>query len=158
MKIISEKKEYENKIILIGGVPGTGKTTIAVELAKKLGIEHIIHTDTIRNIMRYYETNPLLHEVSHTAWKYFGECNNKNIIKGFFKHAFLLNKVIKDLIQDIIKKGSSAIIEGIHITPLLSFLISEDIPIFILHINNRNDHFKIFDNKNNKRSIKNKDW
>jgi 2-phosphoglycerate kinase len=111
--------------------------------------------------MRYYEKkneNPLLYEVSHTAWKYFGEKNDYNINKGFFEHAFLLNKVTKKLIFDILNKRTSAIIEGVHITPFLSLEIPKDIPIFILYISDRDKHFQIFDTKNSKRSIKNEEW
>ncbi|MBM3233724.1 hypothetical protein FJZ19_01380 [Candidatus Pacearchaeota archaeon] len=151
----------ENKIILIGGVPGTGKSTLATELAKSFGIEHVIHTDIIRDVMRSYEDktkNPLLFDVSHKCWKYFGELNNCNVIKGFFEHTFLMKSIIKKLIFNNIKAGTSAVIEGVHITPFLALEIPKNIPIFILSINNKNEHFKMFDNKNNRRTIKNEEW
>jgi 2-phosphoglycerate kinase (EC 2.7.1.-) len=39
-------------VILIGSASGIGKSTIASELAKTLGITHTIETDFIREIVR----------------------------------------------------------------------------------------------------------
>jgi len=39
-------------IILIGGTTGVGKSTIATQLAARLGITRIISTDAIREVMR----------------------------------------------------------------------------------------------------------
>src|SRR5687768_3499078 len=39
-------------IVLIGGTTGTGKSTIATQLAARLGITRIISTDAIREVMR----------------------------------------------------------------------------------------------------------
>src|SRR5688500_14806238 len=51
-------------IILIGGATGVGKSTVATQLAGRLGITRIIPTDAIREVMRSMfseELMPTLH-------------------------------------------------------------------------------------------------
>ena len=58
-------------IILIGSASGIGKSTIASELAKILGIKHLIETDFIREIVRGIigpEFAPALHKSSFDAY------------------------------------------------------------------------------------------
>ena len=39
-------------VILIGGATGVGKSTIATQLAARLGIVRVVATDAIREVMR----------------------------------------------------------------------------------------------------------
>ncbi|MFH1736604.1 MAG: ATP cone domain-containing protein, partial [Actinomycetota bacterium] len=59
-------------VILVGGTTGVGKSTIAAELAHRLGIIRITSTDSIREVMRSQfskELMPALYGSSFTAWK-----------------------------------------------------------------------------------------
>ncbi|MEC8845040.1 MAG: hypothetical protein VXX42_13740, partial [SAR324 cluster bacterium] len=59
-------------IIYIGGAPGTGKSMLATSLATRLGINKVISTDSIREIMRLAFSNDLLPTLFHStteAWK-----------------------------------------------------------------------------------------
>src|SRR5438876_11421809 len=47
-------------IILIGGATGVGKSTVATQLAARLGITRIIPTDAIRAVMRSMFSNELM--------------------------------------------------------------------------------------------------
>ena len=58
-------------VILIGSASGIGKSTIASELAKELGIKHLIETDFIRAIVRGIigpDYAPALHKSSFDAY------------------------------------------------------------------------------------------
>ena len=46
------KEPVNPLIILLGGTAGTGKSTLAVELAHRLGITRVISTDSVREVMR----------------------------------------------------------------------------------------------------------
>ena len=53
-------------VILIGGTTGVGKSTIATQLAARLGIVRVVATDAIREVMRSMlssELMPTLHVV-----------------------------------------------------------------------------------------------
>lgn len=56
------------KLILIGGCPGTGKSTFGMSLALEQGILKCISTDTVRAVMRSYvpeSISPPLHRSSY---------------------------------------------------------------------------------------------
>ena len=51
-------------ILLLGGATGTGKTSLALEVAHRLGIQRVLSTDSIRQVMRIMlspELVPALH-------------------------------------------------------------------------------------------------
>src|SRR5437588_10317758 len=57
-------------VILIGGATGVGKSTIATQLAARLGIVRVVATDAVREVMRAMfsrELMPTLHESSFEA-------------------------------------------------------------------------------------------
>src|SRR2546426_8292267 len=57
-------------VILIGGATGVGKSTIATQLAARLGIVRVVATDAIREVMRSMfspELMPTLHTSSFEA-------------------------------------------------------------------------------------------
>ncbi|HIP17022.1 MAG TPA: 2-phosphoglycerate kinase [Methanothermococcus okinawensis] len=112
-------------IILIGGASGVGTSTIAFELASRLGIPSVIGTDSIREVMRRSISKdlvPMLYESSYTAWKALRipttEDNNQDIhLLGFERHVEPVLVGIESLIDRNLTEGLSVIIEGTHIIP-----------------------------------------
>jgi len=111
-------------IILLGGASGVGTSTIAFELASRLGIPSVIGTDSIREVMRRSISKdlvPMLYESSYTAWKALripSEINNEDIhILGFERHVELVLVGVESVIDRCLKEGLSVIIEGTHIIP-----------------------------------------
>jgi 2-phosphoglycerate kinase len=111
-------------IILIGGASGVGTSTIAFELASRLGIPSVIGTDSIREVMRRSISKdlvPVLYESSYTAWKSLRiptddfKCD-KHIL-GFERHIEPVLIGIESLIDRSLTEGLSIIIEGTHIVP-----------------------------------------
>ena len=154
-----------NKVILICGVPGTGKSTIALKLADTFGIDQIASTDILREIMRSLikkEKMPILFSTTHEAWKHIGEKNNENIIKGVICHARLIYPQIIHLIKQAEKEGRDIILEGVHLIPEIFDKIknstSQEVHYFLLHLKDKKEHFKRFDYKNEKRTIFHYTW
>ena len=111
-------------IILIGGASGVGTSTIAFELASRLGIPSVMGTDSIREVMRRSISKdlvPVLYESSYTAWKSLRiptddfKCD-KHIL-GFERHIEPVLIGIESLIDRSLTEGLSIIIEGTHIVP-----------------------------------------
>jgi 2-phosphoglycerate kinase len=110
-------------IILIGGGTGVGKSTIATQLAARLGIVRIISTDAIREVMKGVfssEIMPTLHTSSFNADEVIREKLSKAddaVIVGFREQASAVSVGIKALIERAVTEGTDVIIEGAHIVP-----------------------------------------
>ncbi|MGH2783942.1 MAG: 2-phosphoglycerate kinase [Actinomycetota bacterium] len=110
-------------IILIGGGTGVGKSTIATQLAARLGIVRIISTDAIREVMKGVfspDIMPTLHTSSFNADEVVREKLGKSddaVIVGFREQVSAVAVGIKALIERAVTEGTDVIIEGAHVVP-----------------------------------------
>ncbi|MCK9151226.1 3H domain-containing protein [Methanobacterium alcaliphilum] len=117
------KKPY---VILIGSASGIGKSTIASELAKELGIKHLIETDFIREIVRGIigpDYAPALHKSSFDAYttlrdkERFKDNKRALINAGFEEHASFVIPAIEKVIKRAVDDSDDVVIEGVHLVP-----------------------------------------
>lgn len=89
----------KTKLILLGGVPGTGKTTVAYELALKLKIDKVVSVDMVKAMTRTYKElfSPYVFTTTHEAYKLEGV----SVIEGFLKHSEAINRVVLDIVRNI---------------------------------------------------------
>ena len=118
----SVRKSDEPLIILIGGASGVGTSSMAFELANRLGLKNIIGTDMIREVMRKIvskELNPVIHKSSFDAYESIRTpaIRVDAVIEGFISHVDVVNVGIEAIIERSIKEGISTIIEGVHVVP-----------------------------------------
>ncbi|MGH2726049.1 MAG: 2-phosphoglycerate kinase, partial [Actinomycetota bacterium] len=110
-------------IILIGGGTGVGKSTIATQLAARLGIVRIISTDAIREVMKGVfspDIMPTLHTSSFNADEVVREklsSADDAVIVGFREQVSAVAVGIKALIERAVTEGTDVIIEGAHVVP-----------------------------------------
>lgn len=110
-------------VILIGGSTGVGKSTIATQLAARLGIVRVVATDAIREVMRSMlspELMPTLHTSSFQADTALRELPSKSadaLILGFREQTAAVSVGINALIERAAIEGTSIIIEGAHVVP-----------------------------------------
>lgn len=110
-------------IILIGGTTGVGKSTIATQLAARLGITRIISTDAVREVMRSMFSErimPALHTSSfeaHTAIRGPIPRSADPVIVGFEQQVRAVAVAIEALIERSVLEGTDLIIEGAHLVP-----------------------------------------
>lgn len=143
-------------IYLIGGPPKCGKTTLAKQLSKKLGIPWV-GSDTLqvvaqKYISKYVSKLELAKLYPHNAQK--GKTNDetysmatpKQIAKNYIKQARASYDAIDMFSVCEIADGNDCIIEGYHVTPRLAsrlikkygrknfkaiFLVKEDANAFV---------------------------
>ena len=79
-------------IILLGGVSGVGTSSISYEISRKLGIESMINTDMIREVMRKIvskELSPVIHQssfIAHEALRVAPPPEFDYVLAGFKDH------------------------------------------------------------------------
>ena len=121
-RLSSLRKSNEPLIILIGGASGVGTSSMAFELANRLGLKNIISTDMIREVMRKIiskELNPVIHKSSFNAHESIRTpaIRVDAAIEGFISHVDVVNVGIEAIVERSIKEGISIIIEGVHVVP-----------------------------------------
>ena len=110
-------------VILIGGATGVGKSTIATQLAARLGIVRVVATDAIREVMRAMlspELMPTLHVSSFQADTALREPPTRSadaLVLGFREQTATVSVGINALIERAAMEGNSVVIEGAHVVP-----------------------------------------
>ena len=110
-------------IILIGGATGAGKSTIATQLASRLGITRVVSTDAVREVLRSAftaEMFPTLYASSFEADKAVRQPiphSGDRLIIGFREQAAAVAVGAQALIDRAIAEGTDMILEGAHLVP-----------------------------------------
>ncbi len=110
-------------IILIGGATGTGKSTLATQLAHRLGITRVVSTDAVREVLRSAFTEqmfPTLYASSFDADKAVRQPMPQSadkLILGFREQAAAVAVGAQALIDRAIEEGTDMILEGAHLVP-----------------------------------------
>ena len=109
-----------SKIIFLGGIPGTGKTTLAYKLALKYKIDKVISLDILKTILKEYEDNTYINTTTHEAYK----IDDLSVVDGFLKHSNIINEYFYKFIQKFNDKVM--IVEGATITKEFTLLFLDD--------------------------------
>ncbi len=140
-------KSDQSLIILIGGATGTGKSTLSSVLAQRLGITHIVGTDTLREVMRKIlskELFPSIHTSSYKAGIVLTEAyksKSDRVIAGFEDHVRHVSVGIDAIIERSILENVNVIVEGIHIIPqFLKMFVRKNVICFFVTIEDKFKH------------------
>jgi 2-phosphoglycerate kinase len=127
-------------IILIGGATGTGKSTIAAEIAHRIGIRRILATDTVRQIMRMMFSRdllPAIHYSSYEAWKdrvHLGEDKAEAVVEAFKEQSERVLVGVRAMVGRAIEENFSLVIEGVHLVPGLMDLDPFEKGAYLVHL------------------------
>ena len=106
-------------VILIGGATGTGKSTVATEIAYRLGITRLTSTDSIRQTMRAFfsrEFMPTVHYSSFGAGAALPDAEDP-LVAGFLEQSRNVLVGVRASIDRALEEGWSIILEGVHLVP-----------------------------------------
>ena len=110
-------------IVLVGGATGTGKSTIATEVAHRLGITRVTSTDFIRQTMRAFFSPEFMPSVHHSSFE-AGEAlpaaeqeAGDALLLGFIDQTRHVLVGVQASIDRALEEGWSMVLEGVHLVP-----------------------------------------
>jgi 2-phosphoglycerate kinase len=107
-------------ILLVGGATGTGKSTIATDVAYRLGISRVTSTDFVRQTMRAFfsrEFMPSVHYSSFEAGRSVTGMATEQVIAGFLEQTRNVLVGVRAAIDRALEEGWSMVLEGVHLVP-----------------------------------------
>jgi 2-phosphoglycerate kinase len=110
-------------IVLVGGATGTGKSTVATEVAHRLGITRVTSTDVVRQTMRAFfsrEFMPSIHYSSFDAGAAVRVPEDETAdptLLGFLEQTRNVLVGVRAVIARAIEEGYSLALEGVHLVP-----------------------------------------
>jgi len=129
-KVVGRLRRYQELeeldlpiIVLVGGATGTGKSTIATEVAYRLGITRVTSTDFVRQTMRALfspELMPTIHHSSFEAGMPLHSAEEEEVdplIHGFLDQTRHVLVGVKAAIDRALEEGWSMVLEGVHLVP-----------------------------------------
>jgi len=139
-------------VVLIGGATGTGKSTVATEVAYTLGITRLTSTDSVRQTLRAFfshEFMPTIHHSSFSAGEAVPEADDP-LVAGFLEQSRTVLVGVQASIDRALQEGWSIIFEGVHLVPGLLPIEPERAVVcpFVLSIEDETEHAQHFFSRN----------
>ena len=110
-------------ILLVGGATGTGKSTVATDVAYRLRITRVTSTDFVRQTMRAFfstEFMPAIHHSSFEAGRAMAgdeDDGTQAVLDGFLEQTREVLVGVRAAIDRALEEGWSIVIEGVHLVP-----------------------------------------
>jgi len=130
-------------LLMICGAVGTGKSTIATEVAHLLDVVRIQSTDMLREVMRMMiqpRLLPVLHASSFNAWKELPAQDSKYrsreqlIADGYRSQVELLAVACEAILQRAVEESVPVILEGVHVHPDLLRRVPQGTDAITAHV------------------------
>jgi 2-phosphoglycerate kinase len=104
-------------IVLIGGATGTGKSTVATEVAYRLGITRVTSTDFVRQTMRAFLTHDFMPSIHYSSFEVPPEEDGLGTVEGFVEQTRNVLIGVRGVIDRALQEGWSLVLEGVHLVP-----------------------------------------
>jgi 2-phosphoglycerate kinase len=110
-------------LLLMAGATGSGKTSIAVDVARRLEISRVVGTDSIRQIMRLMFSADLMPEIHCSSFDAYRALNlersqgTDRVIVGFREQAQKIAVGVHALLDRAIEENISMVVEGASLLP-----------------------------------------
>jgi len=98
-------------VILVGGATGTGKSTVATEIAYRLGITRVTSTDFIRQTMRAFFSPDFMPAIHHSSFE------GEPLVASFEEQARNVLVGVRASVERALQEGWSMVLEGVHLVP-----------------------------------------
>ena len=103
-------------LLLVGGATGTGKSTVATEVAHRLGITRVTSTDFVRQTMRAFFSPDFMPSVHSSSFEVDGGGEDA-VVAGFLEQTRNVLVGVEGAIDRALTEGWSMTLEGVHLVP-----------------------------------------
>ena len=114
-------------IVLLAGTTGVGKSTLASQLAGRLGITRVIATDAIRQVLRSFFSHEFMPTVHFSAFEAGGavdaparDASGPEVdvdLLGFAQQAEIVGTGVGAIVERACDEGTPMVVEGVHLLP-----------------------------------------
>ena len=145
-------------ILLIGGTPGCGKSTVSTEIANRLDVVRTQSTDMLREVMRIMLSRQLMPEIHRSSFELDtaleisrSEINKEaKITEAYHRQVDKVEIACEAVVNRALNEHISLIVEGVHVRPAWMQRITESAHDAII----ASVVLTVFDKKQLKRHIK----
>jgi 2-phosphoglycerate kinase len=131
-------------VLMIGGGTGSGKSSVAAEVAHRLGITRVTSTDVIRHTMRAFFAEafmPTIHYSSFEAGRARHDEDHDRVVSGFLDQTRNVLVGMSAVIERALSERWSIVLEGVHLVPgMLPPIENALIVHCVLQIEDRDAH------------------
>jgi 2-phosphoglycerate kinase len=104
-------------IVLIGGATGTGKSTVATEVAYRLGITRVSSTDVVRQTMRAFLSREFMPSIHRSSFEVPENDDPRDVLGSFVEQTQNVLIGVRAVIDRALQEGWSLVLEGVHLVP-----------------------------------------
>lgn len=109
------RREGRPMLLVLGGAPGIGKSTISTRLAVRFGITRIVTTDTIREVLRTVIPPTVLPELHVSTYESVG--TGADPAEVYVRQARVVGGALVSVVRRLLTERRSVIVEGVHLLP-----------------------------------------
>lgn len=143
------RESSEPVVVLIGGATGVGTSTLAADVARRLNIQSVIGTDSIREVLRRAigpELLPILHKSSYGIKA--GDirvpvAEEDRVLYGYRAQASQVSVGVEAIVERGLQEGTNLVIEGVHLAPeiiLNRYREHPNVCSLVVYLSDENDH------------------
>ncbi len=143
------RESSEPVVVLIGGATGVGTSTLAADVARRLNIQSVVGTDSIREVLRRAispDLLPILHKSSYEIKRQDVRVpveEDEAVLFGFREQAARVSVGVEAIVERGLKEGTNLVVEGVHLVPEIVPERYRDHPnvcTLVVHLSDENVH------------------
>jgi 2-phosphoglycerate kinase len=110
-------------VVLVGGATGTGKSTVATEVAHRLGITRVTSTDVVRQTMRAFFSREFMPSIHYSSFEAApavpapDDPESDRVLLGFLEQTRNVLVGVRAVLARALEEGYSLALEGVHLVP-----------------------------------------
>lgn len=102
-------------VVVLSGAPGVGKSTLATRLAVRLGVERVVASDAIREVLRTVIPSAVLPELHVSTFE--AADPHEPPLTSFHRQARVVSNACAAVAARLVLEGMSVICDGVHLLP-----------------------------------------